>query len=479
MRGFPWVEFALAAPLAVFGLTACRAPAPIRIELPEDGAGSMVLLVEGASPRVFAIDLGVGGPSALPKVEGLEGDLRLDALTYDTPLAALGLSPGPIQPASAGMPTARPLPFQRGYQRVVSAADPGVWTPVAESATPFATLLFDLVTACPPGQVQKTLIAPKDPSAATVCVDPRPSTTCWGPVQRLVGLNPGAIRNQGGVLVEEAGQLWFYFRTDGMPPSGDRIVRELFSDSVTPIAGSLEELSLSKIGGLTATGSNAAPLLRRDGLEMVFNSTRPDNRWYYLRVYVAGRRSPTDPWSASAAAQVESILNPSEGAGAPVLLPDARTLVYFQGYKLTYAVRGSTMAGDPSFVRSQDRLRFDPHLMGNECNVPCAGCAPLWCTELEGPAMSCDGWHLIYRLSFQATGVPPGPYIAELVNLDPPVFSPPDPYPMPLLPDGYTAEDVVLAVESRDCKTLYLTLYTGTGTRGPTYDVFTAQRTCD
>jgi hypothetical protein len=116
----------------------CR-PEP-RLASPAGTAAQSVLLaeVDGADPRgvkVTAYEPPDAAPLSAPLRNSADASLVL--LTYDRPLAALGISAGPVAFADDG----RPLPFQQGFE-VVGGRASAAWSPLAALAPPLSQFLY-------------------------------------------------------------------------------------------------------------------------------------------------------------------------------------------------------------------------------------------------------------------------------------------------------------------------------------------------
>jgi hypothetical protein len=414
---------------------------------------SYIVAIETGAIELVAIDLAAPNvESALPMIPAGVRTARVTALPFKRTLSELELEPGPIATVEPEARSARPIPFEAlGFEADVADGKSDGWSPPMNALPDALAALRIGAGECAPAQTLK-LVPIANHIVVGQCVDPR-RPVCWQRAQQIeLSANPSPNRSiWGGFLAAEGDALWFYFSTNVLTTeSWTQLLRERFSDPISPEAQTIEPLAASDIGGPMAIGWNYRPLLRPDLLEMFFASSRPDADWRNPRLYLLARPR-VGAWALDALPLDNLNAGVSTGLSEPALLRDNRTLLYVEGLgEIRYAVRNSTLAGDSSFV-PQGVAPFDQRLVTTSS------------ITLVAVATSCDGWHLIYVLRYSTS---PTAWIAEIETLDPLTFGPPEPYPLPLGPsgplnvsDGNLPNGVENIVESADCSTLYVSLH--------------------
>lgn len=240
------------------------------------------------------------------------------------------------------------------------------------------------------------------------CPTPLPERPrlCFGPPQRLgpirTGTVPLVLGHLTGAVILEGGERYFYFGAThpARPPlvDWDSYIRHFRGRLRTAtVVEDIEELSdIEPLRFVTdhwangGWGGRVSP--RTDGREMFFDLSYPDGHWWDPEVYSATRVG--ERWQL---ANVVSRLGApyrgtaahddptdNDGAGAPVLLADHRTLLYSgqvdDTFGLRSARRGSTSPGDLSFS--------DTSAVADETGEHCRECSAY--------SISCDRGHLIY-----------------------------------------------------------------------------------
>ena len=254
-----------------------------------------------------------------------------------------------------------------------------------------------------------------------------------------------------GAAFAEQGRLWLYGSTDYFAihegdPACSRLMRMPMLDMVTSSSVAIEPVATSTFvqqpGACTRGGCRgwvSLPRLRRDGLEMLFDTSYPCAVWEDVEIYLAHRTSAGAPWRPPRFVPVSTLGDePWDPVGNPVLLADNRTLVYSDGNDsatFKYARRRSTTPGDVSFQARGPAPLSDPAADGSDP------------TALIPRSLSCDGEHLIYARRFFG-GQPNEARIVEILSTDPLLFGSPRVYG-----DGLRPADVV--VESPDCSVVY------------------------
>jgi hypothetical protein len=430
----------------MIGCTAGCTSGPLLIDLPVEADTTAILIgIEPDGQHLSAFDLSTLGPDQAPpalpaRPTFADGDvLKVTALLYHQPatLASLGLRSGTITRAPDKSTGAVPLPFQRGYTREVTSNDPGQWTSLSALGGSFAGFQILGQEGCGPGRAPKVL---KTPASGGVCAPVRPTNLCWGTPHRFAPLDRGfPHQDPGGTAVKEGGQLWFYWASDRLRADGfTDLMRSSMFDLLTPIPDTIEPVTdppPTRNGG----GSVGAPVVRADGLEMFYESNRPDRPAYLPALYQGWRELLSESWHAPTELPLGSS---TSGAFSPVLLPDAKTLLYFDpSLGMTSATRSSTKAGDGGFVTSGQVVHLDDRAMSG--------------IAVTGASLSCDGWSVIYALRGVMAHAPDGLWIASITDLATPEFDMPEPYPVRPAEDGTSI--FLSAVEAPDCGALYLT----------------------
>jgi Tol biopolymer transport system component len=160
------------------------------------------------------------------------------------------------------------------------------------------------------------------------------------PITLNVGCHVNSAAGEASpFIVDAAGRAELYFSSnqpggfapDGSgPPDSDIYVSVIGSD------GSLAVPVL--VEGVNTPQNDARPNLRRDGLEMIFDSDRPGTLGGSIDLFAAERQSRNDPWSEPI--NLGSAVNSTAAETRPSLSWDARTL-YFGSTRV--ADQGSDM----------------------------------------------------------------------------------------------------------------------------------------
>lgn len=142
---------------------------------------------------------------------------------------------------------------------------------------------------------------------------------------------------------DEAGRVLMYFCSNSPDPTVYHIYQSEMRDDGTFGPATLVA-ELNNPGG----DWDMSPTVRRDGLEVIFLSTRPLTG--YLNFWRATRASTSDPWS-------KPVLVPSLGYPA---LAQGRIALSFDGRELYFtSLRGGGYGGADLWVARREKLRGD------------------------------------------------------------------------------------------------------------------------
>lgn len=141
------------AAVALAGIAAACAPAPILVQVPfqETDRAAIVAIEDGARFEVYAVSAEdrVSAP-LLRSIAGFDGkrSIRVTALLFAEPLSTLGIASGRIVPAETGQPSRGIPPFRQAQQAVVFGDKAGEWTPVTQLDSKLLTLRIPATTRC-------------------------------------------------------------------------------------------------------------------------------------------------------------------------------------------------------------------------------------------------------------------------------------------------------------------------------------------
>lgn len=229
---------------------------------------------------------------------------------------------------------------------------------------------------------------------------------CFGAPQRLAPIRTGTVPlvlgHLTGAVIIEGEERYFYFGATHPPQppfiDWDSYIRHFRGRLRTAtVVEDIEELGdIEPLRYVTdhwvngGWGGRVSP--RADGQEMFFDLSYPDGHWWDPELYVAKRVNQRwqvgnvvsrlgAPYRGTAG---HDDVTDNDGAGAPVLLPDHRTLLYSGQVAGTFGLRSarreSTAPGDLSFS--------DTSAVIDEARSECVECGAY--------SISCDRGHLIY-----------------------------------------------------------------------------------
>jgi hypothetical protein len=198
-------------------------------------------------------------------------------------------------------------------------------------------------------------------------------------------------------------------------------------------------LPLSKVEGSCAVrtfgGYTGPPHVRRDGSELLVDSSQPGQSCGTDWLFLAGRLCDGE-WSPAP----PPLPAPLTGVAGP-LLEDRRTLITIPSDELMYAVRSSTQSGDQSFQPAGPVVTSS---------------SPMTFSYLK-PTLSCDGRHLIYQSADCGSSACSHLRIAPIVSLAPVTLGPPETYPLPdLSQTSLIRANMSVIAESPDCSFVLL-----------------------
>ncbi len=213
---------------------------------------------------------------------------------------------------------------------------------------------------------------------------------------------------------------------------------------VSPALPDLATLEMIE-GTAEGIGWAARQSVSADGLELFFDSSRPNGDWRDPEIYAAHRSSADGAWSVPVV--VESVGSSSDDAdtvGSPQLLPDGRTLLYGRAGVPALATRASTTPGDLAFVPEAGAAFEDPL---EDPSVP---------VSVGNFVIDCDRTRILYTREWS----PAGTDLRQIsFQLDPVRFGTPEPYArfaVPPLGDGSHGHRVLRFAEAPDCGGVYL-----------------------
>jgi hypothetical protein len=227
-------------------------------------------------------------------------------------------------------------------------------------------------------------------------------------------------------------------------------------------AAQVEDLPVMPPNSTAPKGWSGDVQVRADGLEMFFSSSFPSGAYCDDQVYLASRSSLSEPWGA--AVEIPVLMHPHPAPAAcppkanppneaevlPLLLPDYRTLVFYDESvgALLFSTRNTTVAGDLAFSAAKP-TNFDANANGSMVE--------------SALSLSCDRQHVLY--SYKPTDqLPPTAFIAPIASFSPLEFgapskvlqrapgSLPEPISNPAFLDGPNLN----LIESPDCQWLFL-----------------------
>ena len=278
-----------------------------------------------------------------------------------------------------------------------------------------------------------------------------PRAFCFEPgSHRMDSIVEVAARSFGSA-VAELGRLWLYattehFRTYEGDPACNRMARMPMLDLVTASIAAIEPVLTSTFvqqpgmcADIDCRGWLSMPQLRRDGLEMFFHTSYPCAVWEDREIYLAYRLADGAPWRTPRFVPLSTPGDtPWDPVLYPVLLADARTLVYLDGNAqavFKYARRRTSTPGDVSFQGLGPVMLRDPYPDGSHPQ------------SMSPRSLSCDGAHLIYGRRTAADQQYEA-RIAKIRSTNPLVFGSPRAYG-----DGFSPAEAI--VESPDCSVVY------------------------
>jgi hypothetical protein len=280
-----------------------------------------------------------------------------------------------------------------------------------------------------------------------------PRTFCFAPARKLaIGVD---AKDSGATPVEDADGRWLYFATGRFYTASSSTSTAAIADHVRVRMRTASEPELDTLERLPSTGHqgsgyNSAMVIRGDGLEMFFSSTRPTRCWQDEEIWSSSRASNSEPWSRAQVidaigrldgpADCREAASTHDSVDAPVLLKDQRTLLYFshRAARFEIARRGTRDPGDTEFA-------FVTHTFRSELGY-----------RIFSAQLSCDGDHIFYvRRPLGQENAPMEPRVVRIISLDPLELD--EPSSLPDLPSGRAHQTGLTAIsESADCKTLYL-----------------------
>jgi len=361
-------------------LAACSTSEPLRLILEAPGAQTLVVFQWSETRPLTVTVVPATELERLPVVrEYLSGEIQTVVLVYPSPLAELGLAPGPL--AATDAIRSRTLPPAQAYGARISANTESVAFE-ALAAVPDLVTTFRYAIECPtrgPGPIEVVGDCP-------LMFPPR-EARCWSEPVKVAGLEdpqPGSEQDVGAV-VREGDASWLYFRATRFDPdSFARHARVRLIDPRTADPASIAPLpTLPMIVKSSTTyvvrGWTGRPWVRPDGLEMIFDSSYPDAAWWDQDVYLASRESVLDPWPLGAnVLAMGSALIDDDGASSPLFLADGRTAVWLASDGVVSTWRSSHEPGNQAFLGRKLVVDEDGRPLGKADNL----------------ATSCDGGHL-------------------------------------------------------------------------------------
>lgn len=413
--------------LGLLGLTACT-PAPIKIEL-EPAAGHqsalLVVLAENApltTARVFATSL--ADFHGLPPSSVTEGErIHLYVALYDRSLESLHLRPGELNLSSEDTPHYTWPPAVETLTAQVDVGQPAVVRLTPVDPSPLSGL--NLRAECPEEELQLGAEPIDLPARCAFRLPARPQV-CYGTFHPWSG--PSGPIKPGAAVLDAEGRTWLYY-SQALPGTSlaARLFRiQLVSPSVADPA-TLEDLGLPEPAVSTDRGVLQAPGVRRGQLELFATwGNRDGTSLEDARIFLAARPAASSPFSSLQ--ELSELHRLSGGIFDPLLLPDARTLVYRHESRqgLSFARRPTTQAGDAAFADIK-QVVLDSYA--------------------SSLSLSCDGGHVLYSVR-RTSGAEAR--AARIVQLDPVEVGPSQVLSAPKLPSSTTR-----FIEGPRCEALY------------------------
>lgn len=397
----------------------CHEHLVLELPLPEvESARSLIFFYEpqGAQARVVVVDLQTGlGRESLPTAQAPEPRIELTALYFDEPLETLGLEPGSLQTS-----TLLSSVFSLGYRATLleENAPSGArvtwqvpWELIQSDEQLSSAVKETLYPSCRfIDTVEGRVCIPNLVCSGGACE----RDFCWGEPRKVRGLDSAETTDLMATPVVEGGATWLYFVTnryyegperceDGTVPCNHHAKVRLGS----PDQAELSTLERLPTGDFDGKGWSGTPHVANGGLEMFFESSRPDAEWWEGETYLATRASREAPWGTPVLA-VDVPPSPpfSSSVHRPVLLPDRKSLALIQD-NIRWAViyrRQTTTPGDAAFEYLGRILTFEGN--GDE-----------W--ELWPMSVSSDGKHLFYirRLRRLGDQAPHEARVAQMADL--------------------------------------------------------------
>jgi len=268
---------------------------------------------------------------------------------------------------------------------------------------------------------------------------------CWGTASVVTTSTRSDVSDTGGVPVIDPDGAWLYVsrKLPEWRHSTGALARHVRMRIVGP--GQVDP-STAEILPTTATatvGYNGVPSVTRDGLEMVFNSTRGDEAWRDPEVYLSWRASRAAAWSIPRAIEgIGTRMYHDDGVEDPLMLPDGRTLIFtrLDTNRVAQARRVRDELGSVEMVIQTDALASERgyRVLSNN--------------------LSCDGWHLLFvRRIADSVGSDMEPRATKILSLDPLLFAADSvPIPLPVGRDRVQKKDGLLSInEAPDCSGVY------------------------
>lgn len=414
--------------LALIVLSGCGARLEI-LELDPGSARTLILAVlRGTDIRLSAFDSATFGRFEQPDSTA---ETTVYALLYGGAPSEQPFPLGDIAPGAA-----RRLPAAERILRSNGGKD---WDSVDIAPREVMDFRFDVPCPAIPATGTRRTGAITKVAGCPVPWPPRPTELCYGLAAPVLGL-PSAANNDA-IVVQEDARSWLYFQSSyaAPMPESTQLFRVALAAPGRAEEGTLERVPINPEGPIVK-GALSSPWIRADGHELFAATSYPDGSAIDPELAISSRASTAVPWSMSLTIDALGIpILGSDGAFAPVLMADDRTLLYLRSSGEVYSgYRASTQAGDQSFLP-----------------VSAIDAAGGKLENITGLALSCEGSNLIYvdasshvALLAPIRDLPVG--LGEALRIGPPsrlavTLSPPD---------------LVRATESPDCSALYLSTAT-------------------